>query len=62
MGGMRRPFRIQQRPGHPCQGMLANGVLHVHVLEEGETMNNMLYVELTEDKFDEWVSGCDQLV
>ena len=42
--------------------MLANGVLHVHVLEEGETMNNMLCVELIEDKFDEWVAGCDQLV
>ena len=42
--------------------MLAMGVLHIHILDEGESMNQMLYVELIEDKFDDWCGNCEYLV
>ena len=43
-------------------GMLAAGVLNIHVLDEGEVMDRSLYVELIEDKFDDWRLNCDWLV
>jgi hypothetical protein len=43
-------------------GFLACGVLHIHVLDEGETMDATIYSELVEDKFDEWRGFCEYLV
>jgi pyruvate formate-lyase activating enzyme-like uncharacterized protein len=42
--------------------MLASGVLNIHVLDEGEVMDRSVYVELIEDKFDEWRLNCEYLV
>ena len=42
--------------------MLAFGVLHIHILEQGEVMDNTLYTELIEDKFEEWCYDCEYLV
>ena len=42
--------------------MLACGVLHVHILDEGDSMDKTLYVELVEDKFDDWKGNCEHLV
>ena len=43
-------------------GLLAHGILHVEVLHPKEAMNTMLYCELIEDKFDDWVGSCKYLV
>ena len=43
-------------------GMLACGGLYVHVLDEGQAMNEDVYVELIEDKFDDWCGNCEYLV
>ena len=43
-------------------GFLASGVLHVHVLGEGETMDKYVYSEMVEDHLDEWRGGCEHLV
>ena len=58
------PSAYRKAQGVPVRiwGMLAEGTLHVHVLEEGEVMNNELYVELIEDNFEEWMGGCRFLV
>ena len=42
--------------------MLACGVIHIHILDEGEVMNQDIYAELVEDKFEEWCGDCDYLV
>ena len=42
--------------------MLAMGVLHIHILEEGESMNQLVYAELIEDKFEDWCGNCECLV
>lgn len=58
------PSAYSKGQGIPLKvwGMLACGVLHIHILDEGETMNNMLYSELVDDKFDEWRGYCEYLV
>ena len=58
------PSSYNKAQGLPVRiwGMLASGVLNVYILEEGEVMNKMLYVDLIEDYFDDWKLGCDQLV
>ena len=58
------PSLYSKGQGKPVKvwGMLACGVIHIHILDEGETMNTMLYTELIEDKFDDWKGNCDQLV
>ena len=58
------PSAYSKGQGVPCRvwGFLACGVIHIHVLDEGETMNEMVYIELVEDKFDEWRGYCEQLV
>ena len=33
--------------------MLADGVLRIEILDQGETMDTALYVELIEDKFED---------
>ncbi|CAK0899964.1 unnamed protein product, partial [Prorocentrum cordatum] len=43
-------------------GMLAAGVLRVHVLDEGEVMDRSMHVDLIEDEFDDWKLNCDFLV
>ena len=43
-------------------GMLANGRLHIHVLDAGDVMNESLYIELVDDLFQEWAGGCSYLV
>ena len=43
-------------------GMLANGRLRIHVMDEGDVMNEYLYIELVEDFFQEWAGGCSYLV
>ena len=42
--------------------MLACGVLNIRVLDEGEVMGRTVYVELIEDKFDEWRLSCEFFV
>ena len=43
-------------------GMLACGVLHVHVLDHGESMDKHVYSELIEDFFGDWCGNCEHLV
>ena len=58
------PSRYNKGQGVPVKvwGMLASGRLHIHILDEGETMNQDLYAELVEDKFEDWCGDCDWLV
>jgi len=58
------PSCYNKAQGKPVRvwGMLASGVLNVHVLDEGEVMDRTVYVELIEDKFDEWRLNCEFLV
>ena len=58
------PSSYHKGQGTPLRvwGMLACGRLHIHILDEGETMNQDVYVELMEDKFEEWVGNCTYLV
>ena len=37
--------------------MLAEGKLFIHVLERGEHMNQYLYAELIEEKFEKWYAA-----
>ena len=41
---------------------MASGILHIHILDAGETMNEMLYIDLVEDCFEDWAGDCDLLV
>ena len=43
-------------------GVLAEGVLRVHILAEGEVMDQHLYAELIETRFEDWLGSCDLLV
>ena len=58
------PSSYSKAQGTPVKvwGMLACGVVHIHILELGDTMNNMLYAELVEDKFEDWCGNCEWLV
>ena len=58
------PSAYNKSQGNPVRvwGMLADGVVHVEILEEGEAMDTTLYVELIEDKFDDWMGSCEFLV
>ena len=58
------PSSYNKGQGTPVRiwGMLACGGLHIHVLDEGEVMNNDVYAELIEDKFEEWCGDCEYLV
>jgi hypothetical protein len=58
------PSSYSKGQGAPVKvwGMLAFGVLRIYILDQGETMNQHIYAELVEDKFDEWAVGCDYLV
>ena len=58
------PSGYKKAQGHPVRvwGVLANGKLHIQVLDIGEVMNKELYVELVEDQFPQWLGGCEYLV
>ena len=58
------PSTYKKAQGHPVRiwGVLAEGILHIHILDEKEVMNQELYVELIEDKFEDWLGGCCYLV
>ena len=58
------PSNYSKGQGIPVKvwGMLAMGVLHIHILEEGESMNQLVYAELIEDKFEDWCGNCEYLV
>lgn len=58
------PSNYNKGQGIPVKvwGFLACGVLHIHILEEGETMDMYLYSELIDDKFEGWAGNCDLLV
>ena len=58
------PSAYKKAQGIPVRvwGMLSEGTLHIHILEPGEAMNNELYTELVEDKFENWLGGCRYLV
>ena len=43
-------------------GVLADGKLNIHVLEEGEVLNTEVYVELIDDHFQDWCGDCKYLV
>ena len=50
------PSSYNKGQGIPARvwGMVACGVVHIHVLNEGEVMDGTLYAELVEDKFEDW--------
>ena len=58
------PSSYKKSQGIPVRvwGVLAMGQLRIEVLEQGEVMNQELYTELIEDKFDKWLAGCSYLV
>jgi len=58
------PSSYSKGQGFPLRvwGLLACGVLHIYILEEGEVMDSMLYGELIEDKFEDWCGNCEYLV
>ena len=58
------PSGYSKAQGKPVRvwGMLANGKLNITVLDEGDVMNNDLYSELIDEKFSDWLRGCEYLV
>jgi hypothetical protein len=58
------PSAYKKGQGIPVRvwGMLAEGTLYIHVLDEGDVMNQELYMELVEDKFPQWMGGCRYVV
>jgi len=58
------PSAYSKAQGKPVRvwGMLACGGIHIHVLEEGETLDRYVYSEIVEDKYDDWSGNCEFLV
>ena len=58
------PSSYKKAQGTPVRvwGVLAEGTLYIHVLEEGEVMDQTLYEELIEDRFEHWLGSCTYLV
>ena len=58
------PSDYSKGQGKPVKvwGMLAFGRLSVHILEDGENMNQDVYSELIEEHFEDWMQGCTKLV
>ena len=58
------PSSYRKAQGLPVRvwGLLAEGVLHISILDEGECMNAQLYAELIEDRFEEWMGSSRYLV
>jgi len=58
------PSSYKKGQGVPVRvwGVLAEGSLKIHILEEDEVMNAALYEELIEDHFESWLGSCCYLV
>ena len=58
------PSSYSKGQGIPVKvwGMLACGGLYIHVVDAGENMNKESYIELIEDKFENWMGNCEHLV
>jgi hypothetical protein len=58
------PSSYNKAQGMPVRvwGLLSDGILNIHILEEGEVMDSCLYSELVEDKFGEWMLSTKYLV
>ena len=58
------PSAYREAQGHQVKvwGLLADGKLHITVLEHGESMDRWLYAELIEDWFPERMGNCRFLV
>lgn len=58
------PSSYKKGQGIPVRvwGVLAEGILYIHILDEGDVMDNVLYEELVEDKFEQWMGSCRYLV
>ena len=58
------PSSYSKGQGIPVKvwGLLACGVLHIHVLDHGVSMDRYVYAELVEDKFDQWRGNCEHVV
>jgi hypothetical protein len=58
------PSEYTKAQGQPVKvwGLLAMGVLHIHILDKGENMNAELYAWLIDEKFEPWMGNCDELV
>ena len=58
------PSAYKKGQGIPVRiwGVLAGGTLYIHILDEGDAMDAVLYEELVEDKFEQWMGGCRFLV
>lgn len=58
------PSKYSKAQGKPVKvwGVLAHGHLSIHILEEGENMNQDVYSDFIEEHFDSWLVGCDKLV
>jgi hypothetical protein len=58
------PSSYKKSQGVPVRvwGVLSIGALNVEILAKGEVMNQDLYAELIEDKFEGWLKGSSYLV
>ena len=58
------PSAYSKGQGIPVKvwGMLACGGIYIHILGEGESMDEYLYTELVEDHFDDWRGNCEYMI
>ena len=58
------PSCYNKAQGAPVRiwGVLAEGVLHIEVLDEGTVMNKEEYSLLVDEKFEGWIGNCNLLV
>ena len=58
------PSSCKKAQGIPVRvwGVLAQGQLHIEMLEQGSVMNQDIYEDLIEERFEEWLGGASYLV
>ena len=58
------PSSYKKCQGAPVRiwGVFAEGTLHIHIMDEGEVLDQVLYEELIEDKFESWLGSARYLV
>ena len=58
------PSAYNKAQGHPVKvwGVLADGVLHITILDQGESMSKDLYCDLLENWFPSKIGNCEYLV
>ena len=58
------PSSYSKGQGVPVRvwGVLADGKLHIHVLDADEVMDRFVYADLVEDRFEQWCGSCEYLV